>query len=30
MSDPVVEIELDSYYLRNSSWIRGLSIALIV
>jgi len=22
--------EVDSFYLRNSSWIRGLSIALIV
>jgi hypothetical protein len=30
MSDQVVISEVDSYSSRNSSWIRGISIALII
>jgi hypothetical protein len=30
MSDPIEINEVDSFYLRNSSWIRGISIALII
>lgn len=30
MPDPLITNEEDSFYMRNSSWIRGITIALII